>query len=434
MSVLATAEYIKGIWPQPGHSCHNSQMDYIQELLANFWHRTRYLISRFSDDRCSENAAALTYMSLFAMVPLLTVLYTMASAIPTFQGLEEQMQSFLFEHLMPESGSEVEGYLRDFSTQAKNLTGPGIVFLVVTAVLMLRNIEKAFNLIWRATENRSAVSSFLLYWAVLSLAPVALGLALGISTYLTSFSNVFDEYDIFGAKALLLQVAPVLLSAAAFTLLYIAVPNCRVPFKHTIIGGLVAALAFHAARALFTDLVVGSSYTFIYGAFAAVPLFLLWIYLSWNIVLMGGILVHSLSAYQNEEQSSRPTVLKALDVLYLFWQKQQAGKTVREIELLNNSHRVTRGLDSETWRYLRDVLMQKKVITQSDRGHYLLSRDLHSIRFWQLKEWINDEQPLDREDSSAQLDWQHEAHRLLREQRTQQRELLDMNLVELYQQ
>ncbi|KAA1192833.1 YihY family inner membrane protein [Pseudohalioglobus sediminis] len=409
-------------------------MDYLQELLANFWHRTRYLISRFSADRCSENAAALTYMSLFAMVPLLTVLYTMASAIPTFQGLEEQMQSFLFEHLMPESGSEVEAYLRDFSTQAKNLTGPGIVFLVVTAVLMLRNIEKAFNLIWRATENRSAVSSFLLYWAVLSLAPVALGLALGISTYLTSFSNVFDEYDIFGAKALLLQLAPVLLSAAAFTLLYIAVPNCRVPFKHTVIGGLVAALAFHAARALFTDLVVGSSYTFIYGAFAAVPLFLLWIYLSWNIVLMGGILVHSLSAYQNEEQSSRPTVLKALDVLYLFWQKQQAGKTVREIELLNNSHRVTRGLDSETWRYLRDVLMQKKVITQSDRGHYLLSRDLHSIRFWQLKEWVNDEQPLDREDSSAQLDWQHEAYRLLREQRTQQRELLDMNLVELYQQ
>ena len=157
-------------------------MEQLTSLLRGAWRRIRYLFSRFSEDRCSENAAALTYMSLFAMVPLLTVLYTMASAIPTFQGLEEQMQAFLFEHLMPDTSSEVESYLSDFSRQAKNLTGPGIIFLVVTAVLMLRNIEKAFNLIWRARENRSPVSSFLLYWAVLSLAPVALGLDLGLST------------------------------------------------------------------------------------------------------------------------------------------------------------------------------------------------------------------------------------------------------------
>jgi membrane protein len=408
-------------------------MEDAKTILNGVWRRTRYLISRFSADRCSENAAALTYMSLFAMVPLLTVLYTMASAIPTFQGLEEQVQTFLFQHLMPDTSSEVEAYINDFSRQAKNLTGPGIVFLVVTAVLMLRNIEKAFNMIWRARENRSPVSSFMLYWAVLSLAPVALGLALGISTYLTSFSHVLDEYDILGIKALLLKITPLLLSTAAFTLLYIAVPNCRVPFKHTVIGGFVAALAFHAARALFTDLVVGSSYTFIYGAFAAVPLFLLWIYLSWNIVLMGGILVHSLSGYQDEEQANRPTVLKALDVLYLFWDKQKAGKTVREIELLSDQHAVTRGLDSETWRYLRDVFIEKKIITQNDRGHYLLSRDLHSISFWQLKEWVNEEQTLAKEDISAHLRWQENAYGLLRQQRGDQRELLDMNLVELYE-
>ena len=408
-------------------------MEDTRTILNGIWHRVRYLFARFSADRCSENAAALTYMSLFAMVPLLTVLYTMASAIPTFQGLEEQVQNFLFQHLMPETSSEVETYINDFSRQAKNLTGPGIVFLVITAVLMLRNIEKAFNMIWRARENRSPVSSFLLYWAVLSLAPVALGLALGISTYLSSFSSVLDEYDVFGAKALLLKLTPLLLSTAAFTLLYVAVPNCRVPFKHTVIGGFIAALAFHVARAAFTDLVVGSSYTFIYGAFAAVPLFLLWIYLSWNIVLMGGILVHSLSGYQDEEQANRPTVLKALDVLYVFWEKQQRGKMVKEIELLNNRHPVTRGLDSETWRYLRDVMIEKNIITQSDRGHYLLSRDLHSISFWQLKEWVNDEQALASDDISAHLGWQEKAYVLLREQRNDQRQLLKMNLVELYE-
>ncbi len=409
-------------------------MEQLTTLAQEARRRTGYLLSRFSQDRCSENAAALTYMSLFAMVPLLTVLYTMASAIPTFQGLEQQMQEFLFEHLMPETSSELESYLSDFSRQAKNLTGPGIVFLVVTAVLMLRNIEKAFNLIWRATENRSAVSSFLLYWAVLSLAPVALGVALGMSTYLSSYSEVLDSYDIFGARALFLQLLPLLLSTAAFTLLYVAVPNCRVPFKHTVIGGAVAALAFHLARAVFTDLVVGSSYTFIYGAFAAVPLFLLWIYLSWNIVLMGGILVHSLSAYQDAEQASRPTVLKALDVLYLFWQKQQRGNSVREIEILNNTHKVTKGLDSETWRQLRDTLMQHKVITENDRGHYLLARDLHTITFWQLKEWVNGEQGLEQEDSASQLGWQKAAYSSLRQQRMNQRDILGMNLVEIFEQ
>ena len=295
-------------------------MDNATDILRGLWRRLAYVASRFSADRCSENAAALTYMSLFALVPLLTVLYTMASAIPTFQGMEEQMQEFLFQHLMPDSSSEIESYLNDFSSQAKSLTGPGIVFLVITAVLMLRNIEKAFNLIWRARENRSPVSSFLLYWAVLSLAPVTIGLALGISTYLTSFADALEVYDVIGIKALFLKSAPILLSTAGFSLLYIAVPNCRVPFKHCLIGGVIAALAFHIARAVFTKVVVGSSYTFIYGAFAAVPLFLLWIYLSWNIVLMGGILVHSLSAYQTAEQARRPTVRKALDSLYLWWQ------------------------------------------------------------------------------------------------------------------
>lgn len=403
-------------------------------VLKEAWRRASYLLSRFAADRCSANAAALTYMSLFALVPLLTVLYTMASAVPAFQGAEEKMQSILFEHLMPESSSEIEHYLSDFSAQAKNLTGAGIIFLVVTAILMLRNIENAFNLIWRARENRSAMSSFLLYWAVLSLAPITIGVALGMSTYLSSFAHALETLDVLGARAYLLQASPLILSTAGFSLIYAAVPNCRVPFKHALVGGFLAAAAFSIARKLFTDLVVGSNYTFIYGAFAAVPLFLLWIYLSWNIVLMGGVLVHSLSAYQSDEQANRPLVLKALDVLYLFWQRQKSGKAVREIELLNNRHSVVRGLDSETWGELRNILLDKKVISENDKGRYLLSRDLHSIPFWQLKEWVNDEQALTADNSKIDEGWKGEAYRMLREQRTNQRTLLDKNLAELFSQ
>lgn len=409
------------------------RMENLSPALKELRRRIAYFASRFIEDRCSQNAAALTYMSLFAMVPLLTVAYTMASAIPAFQGVETQMQEIVFEHLMPESSSELEGYLNDFSSQAKNLTGPGIAFLVVTAVLMLRGIEKSFNAIWRTRENRGPLSSFLLYWAVLTLTPITIGIALGLGTYLSSFSSTLAAYDIIGIRALLLKLAPVLLSAAGFSLVYAAVPNCRVPFKHAVIGGLVASVAFHIARGAFTKLVVGSSYTFIYGAFAAVPLFLLWIYISWNIVLVGGILVHSLSAYQSDEQASRPTVLKALDILYLFWLRQKTGTAVREIELLDNRHDVIRGLDSQTWSEIRDVLLDHKVITENDRGQFLLSRDLHTIPFWQLKEWINEELSLGDTDFVGEKEWQRHAHQLLMQQRTGQRDTLDLNLVELFE-
>ncbi len=324
------------------------------------WRRVRYLFNRFSADHCSENAAALTYMSLFALVPLLTVLYTMASAIPAFQGAEEQMQAFLFKHLVPQSSVVIEQYINDFSQQARNLTGPGIGFLLVTAILMLRNIEHAFNHIWRARENRGALSSFLLYWAVLTLAPITIGLALALNTYLSTFTHSLTSLDTLRTNTALVQVTSLGLSTLGFSLIYAAVPNCPVPLKHALLGGLFAALAFHVARDIFTRLVVSSSITFIYGAFAAVPLFLLWIYVSWNIVLMGGILVHSLSAYESHEQANRPAVLKALDVLHVFWQKQQSGGVVREIELLNRRHDMIRGLDSETWGNVRDVLLQRE--------------------------------------------------------------------------
>jgi len=279
--------------PPTVHSCHNSGMERLKRLFNEVWQRVRYFLTRYSVDRCSENAAALTYMSLFALVPLLTVLYTMASAMPAFQGAEAQMQDFLFRHLVPESSSEIEQYLDTFSEQARNLTGPGIAFVLITAVLMLRNIETSFNVIWRARENRSPVASFLLYWAMLTLTPVTIGLALGMSAYFNAFADTVERFDFIGAQALLAQIAPLLLSTAGFTLIYVAVPNCRVPFRHALAGGVVAALALGIAREVFTALVVRSSISAIYGAFAAVPLFVFWIFLSWNIVLMGGILVHS---------------------------------------------------------------------------------------------------------------------------------------------
>ncbi|MEM1403289.1 MAG: YihY family inner membrane protein [Pseudomonadota bacterium] len=394
-------------------------------------HRTLYLMGRYKMDRCRDASAALTYMSLFALVPLLTVLYTMASAVPAFQGLEANLQDILFENLVPETSAGLEEYLEEYSRQARNLTGFGIAFLVVTAVFMLRNIEQAFNHIWRTRGNRGAVSSFLLYWAVLSLAPVTIGLGLGVSTYLASFANQLEAYDIIGIGALLLRVSPYLLLVLGFTLVYAAVPNCRVPLRHALVGGLLAATTFNVARALFTKLVAGSSITFIYGAFAAVPLFLLWIYISWNIVLISAIVVHSLSAYQSEAQSRRPMLLKALELLEILWRRQSDGRTLREIELLQNRRL---GIDAESWQLIRDALLDHRVIAQDERSHYLLARDLHEVTLWQLESWLSDDTRVPGAVCEDLPLWEKNTLRLLGARETYNREMMNLNLADLFSQ
>lgn len=404
----------------------------MHERLQHLWAWLLYVLKRFEDDQIGRSAAALTYMSLFALVPLMTVMYAMVSAIPAFSGVGEQVQAFLFDNLVPSTGAEVENYLSEFSRQAKNLTGVGIGFLVVTAVLMLRNIESAFNIIWRTRKNRSAVASFLLYWAVLSLGPIFIGLALGISTYLVSAKLLIEDYDFIGIGSTLLWSTPFLLSMAAFSLIYAAVPNCRVPLKHAMIGGIITAMVFNSARILFTTLVVGSSYTVIYGAFAAFPLFLLWIYLSWNIVLGGGILVHSLSAFQGVEASRRPILLKALTVLQMFWSTQRHGSSIGEMQLLQRGGGQQHGLDSESWARLREVFLQHNILAIDERGRYILARDLHQISLWQLKEWLHTEVSLEDLKREPEGDWQGRAKQRLIEQREQQRNILDISLAELF--
>ncbi len=382
-----------------------------------------------------RSAAALTYMSLFALVPLMTVMYAMVAAVPAFQGAGEEIQSFLFENLVPETSAELETYLADFSRQAKNLTGVGIGFLVVTAVLMLRNIENAFNIIWRTRANRSPIASFLLYWAVLSLGPMFIGLALGISTYLASAAVFIEDYDVIGLRALILELAPVLLSSAAFTLVYAAVPNYPVSIKHAVVGGIATAIMFNIARSLFTKLVVGSSYTVIYGAFATFPLFLLWLYVSWNIVLGGGILVHSLSAYQSEASSRQLLAVKALSVLHMFWNKQKSGASVSEAHILKETNRDTGGLDSETWIRLRDIFLDRKLLQTDEKSRYFLARDLHDIQVWQIKEWVNSEVTLEELNPDATAsDWRSTAMAMFTRQSQSQRDILQMNLAELFRQ
>lgn len=135
----------------------------------------RFLAHRFVTDKAPNSAAALTYTTLFAVVPMMTVMFSMLSLIPAFHGMGESIQTFIFRNFVPSAGEAVETYLKSFTTQARHLTWVGVVFLAVTAFTMLVTIEKAFNEIWRVRQPRRGVGRFLLYWAILSLGPLLLG-------------------------------------------------------------------------------------------------------------------------------------------------------------------------------------------------------------------------------------------------------------------
>ncbi len=399
--------------------------------IQNARERCRYLFQRYRDDRCSEIAAALVYMSLFALVPLLTLLYAISTAVPTATDLQAQLQQFLVDNLLPEASQDVANYLASFSQQAKNLTGVGIAILATTAVLMLRNVEQAFNNIWRNRKNRGVVSSLLLYWAVLSLAPILLGLALGTKAYLFAAAHAVEGIDVLGLSSALLSVLPFGLATLGITALYMAVPNCAVPFRHALIGGFFVAVTFTVAKTLFTAAITNSSYAVIYGAFAAVPIFLLWLYITWTIILLGAIVVHSQASYQTAAQAARPLLLKALDVLYLLWRAQLEGKTLGELEILRNRDVIGDGLDSDSWRHIRDSLMAANLITQTLQGHYLLSRDLHNVSFIKIKALINQELEVPNK-IAAGKPWQIRANELLSQQRLIQSEILSISLEELF--
>ncbi len=392
--------------------------------------RLRYLITRFVEDRLNATAAALTFVSLFAIVPLLTVTLSIASALPAAGDIEAKLSDFLLQFLLPESSTQVVQYLSTFIGQTRSLTIFGVGILLITAILMLRNIERALNDIWRNRANRRPLQGFLLYWAALSLGPAAIGLGLGVKAYLFAATNDWADIQLFSLGSILIGLLPFTISAIGLTGLYTIVPNCQVPFRHALIGGIFAASTFTVARMVFTAVMAESSYALVYGAFAAVPLFLLWIYVTWIIVLVGAVLAHSLSAYQTTEQANTPPLMKALDILYLFWLAQQQGQGVAELEIIQPNKVLRDGIDADSWRRIRDVLIEAQWLKRLDRGHYLLSRDLHDISLAMLADIIRAEPEYNQ--SSQQSNWQKQASNLLRETRAQEAMALDTPLPTLF--
>lgn len=350
-----------------------------------YWHKTksftRFVITRFLADECRQNAASLTYTTLFAVVPMMTVLFSILAAIPSLKSISVDIQNFIFRNFLPDTGVKIQNYLSDFSTQASNLTIVGVFMLFLTAVMMLATIEKAFNQIWRVKQPKQSIVGFLRYWAVLSLGPFLLGAAFAISSYINSLRIFSDAEQLVGMVFSGLKILPFLFTGLAFSLFYIAVPNCRVPIKAGFGAGFFAAVLFSVAKNGFTFFVANfSSYQLVYGAFAAFPLFLLWVYLSWMIILLGVEVCRALAFYKDVNKESRHPLLELLAVLQLFYQRQLAGKTVSELDVMD----VLGKREVEIWTQLLDILVAQNFVQTTEAGQYVLVRNLDKVDFWQF--------------------------------------------------
>lgn len=264
-------------------------------------HLLRFAGRRLDQDRLPQVAGSLTFTSVLALVPVLTIALAIFTTFPLFNTFRASLEAYFVQSLMPKAvANTILGYLTTFATKATRLSAVGAVFLMVTAVTMMSMIERAFNHIWRVRTARPFAQRMLVYWAIVTLGPLLIGVSISVTSYLSSAtSGVVGSVPSLGV--LFYTLISILLSAGAFTLLYVAVPNRVVDWRDAGWGGLLAALAFEIAKRLFAVFIAKfPTYTVIYGALAAIPIFLVWIYLSWLITLMGAVLAAALPVVKYE--------------------------------------------------------------------------------------------------------------------------------------
>ena len=406
----------------------------IDAIISDVGGFLRYLGGRMIEDRCQQTAAALTWVTLFALVPLLTVFYAILSLVPGFQDLGDQLQTLVFRHFVPSTGAEIQQYLAGFATQARKLTLAGTLMLVVSAWLMLKTIEQAFNHIWRVRQQRRGVARFVLYWAILSLGPLLLGAGLLISTYLFSLSVFSDVPRTEQLRSLFFGVLPEILTFVTFTLIFVAVPNCRVLLRHAAIGGLASMLLFESGKTLFAWVVARSSYTLVYGAFAALPLFLSWLYLSWLVLLAGAEFVYSLANYRGQRTLQVPDLFAALGVLECASRLHRSGGVLCDTDVLERGWLLGRfTIDPERWEVIRQRLLDARLLRLTQHGEYILGMDDESVSLWTLYRLIGAPETLLPDNGLADLPaWYRQAHSAIALADARAQQSMEQNLRELF--
>lgn len=245
---------------------------------------------RVAQGHLAQVAGSLTFTTVLALVPMLTIALAIFTVFPLFNTFRTALEAYFIQSLMPKAiSTNILGYLNQFATKATRLSAFGAVALMVTSIATLATIDKVFNEIWRVKQKRPLLKRMMVYWALITLAPLLMGASLTATSYL--FAATSDVVgSILGSKALY-TIASVFLTTCVYSLLYITVPNRTIDWRDAAWGGLVASILFEIAKRIFASFVLHiPSYTVIYGAVALIPIFLIWIYTSWLITLFGALI------------------------------------------------------------------------------------------------------------------------------------------------
>lgn len=382
---------------------------------------TVYVLKRFQNDKCSSVAAELTVTSLLALVPLTTVIFSLLALIPDFQTTAIQLQEIVFKYFVPTTGESVQNYLREFVDKAKGMSGFGFLMLLVTALLMMRSIDSSFNHIWRIKSKKSVIRTFLVYWAVLTLGPVLLGSSLFLTSYLQTLPLISEVVST--PSQWMTLAFPWLMETMTFTLMFYIVPNRKVLFKHAIIAAFISASLFELAKSGFALFVESfSTYQLIFGALATIPLFLIWLYLSWSIVLFGAETCYALFSFEESLKSVKkhPFIL-VLQLLEKLSQAQSQGESVS----LLSFKKADLG-NTESLLYCLEKLLETNLVVKLENQSYCLKVSQKALSFNTAFELSNKEFPSNQQIMKSHLTEKNQKQ--LIDLKLAQQKLLDLKI------
>ena len=346
----------------------------------------RFLAKRSLDDNLFQAAGALSFTTVFALVPLSLVVFGVLSAFPVFGEWSDRLSSYVFSNFVPSAARSVEFYLKQFADNAEKLTTAGVIALLVSLLITLTGVEAAFNRIWRVKAARPKFSRFLVYWTVLTLGALMAAASLAVSAKFFEMS-VFDTTAGHVLQLMMLRLAPMAIELLAFTAIYRVVPHRTVKWRHAVAGALLATFLFELVK-WGIGVYLGSfgSYSKIYGALAVVPIFLLWVYLTWTAVLLGASLASSISAFRYQPAAMRLPhgyeIYGLLRLLARFNEARARGVGLHTDEMQQLEPMLTDTLVQQMLAQLSEI----NVVRRAEGGEWLLSRDLDALTLAELYE------------------------------------------------
>jgi membrane protein len=346
----------------------------------------RFLWDRFLGDNLFQAAGALSYTTVFALVPLSMVVFGVLSAFPVFDRWSDQLSDYIFSNFVPSSARAVETYLRQFSSNAGQLTAAGIVALVVSLLITLSSVETTFNRIWRVPTARPKFARFLVYWTVFTLGALVAATSLALSTRFFAMA-IFETEPGRLLEHAIVRLTPFVIELVAFAAVFKVVPHRSVLWRHAFAGALLSALLFEGVKFWLAFFIGGfSSYGKVYGTLAFLPIFLVWIYLGWTSILLGASFAASMSAFRYQPASMRLPVgyemYGLLRMLGRFYEARKHGRGLhsQDIQLLEPV------LTDTLVQDMLGQLAQVGLLSRAESGEWLLARDLDTMTLAELYE------------------------------------------------